>query len=218
MADKRAMIFANGEIPHLPAARALVQPGDVLIAADGGAGHLRGMGLTPHVLIGDLDSLTSEQVATLQQSGVHILRFPPEKDETDLELALRFAVDQGCTVLRILGGLGNRIDHTLANLFLLDLPILRQLDARLDDGREEVFLIRSSAEIIGAPGETVSLLPLGQAASGVVTEGLRYPLRGETLQPERSRGVSNELVAGRASVRLEHGTLICVHTRQAGKK
>jgi thiamine pyrophosphokinase len=214
MPEIRAMIFANGLIPDLEAARVLLQPDDLLIAADGGARHLTALGCTPHVVIGDLDSLSPAEVQQLAEAGARILRYTVEKDETDLELAILYACDQGCTHLRIVGGMGGRLDHTLANLFLLALPALDGLDARLDDGTEEVFLIRGSAAVAGQRGDVVSLLPLGGAAHGVATQGLRYPLNGETLFPERSRGVSNEMIDGEAQVRLDGGTLICIHTRK----
>lgn len=214
MTERRAIIFANGLIPDLEAARGLLQTDDLLIAADGGARHLTALGRTPHAVIGDLDSLSPAEVQRLANAGARILKYPVEKDETDLELAILYACEQGCAQLRIAGALGGRLDHTLANLFLLALPELDGLDARLDDGTEEVFLIRNSAVVAGRPGDIVSLLPLGDAAHGVVTQGLRYPLRGETLFPERSRGVSNEMIDTEAQVHLDGGTLICIHTRK----
>lgn len=216
MPSKRGLIFVNGQLPDLSAAAALCQPEDLLIAADGGAHLVLALGKTPHVIIGDLDSLLPEEAFPLQQAGAVLLRHPPEKDETDLELALHYALQQGCTVLRIIGGLGGRIDQTLANIFLLASPALSATDIRLDDGREEVFLIRSAAILQGKPGDTVSLLPLGNPVKGVTTGGLRYPLKDETLWPDRSRGVSNEMIKEEAFVRLGEGILICVHTRKEG--
>lgn len=216
MSPKRALIFANGQLPDLSAAAALIQPDDLLIAADGGAHTLLALGKTPHAIIGDLDSLLPREASSLQQAGALILRYPPEKDETDLELALQYALQQGCTTIRVVGGLGGRIDQTLANIFLLASPALSATDIRLDDGREEVFLIRSAAILHGSAGDTVSLLPLGSPARGVTTGGLRYPLKDETLWPDRSRGVSNEMTEDEAFVRLSEGILICIHTRKAG--
>ncbi len=213
MPAQRAVLFVNGEIRDLAAARSLLQPGDMLIAVDGGARHLAALGLTPHLLIGDLDSLSTEEVTALQEAGVPVERYPVEKDETDLELAIGAAVQRGAAGLVLVGALGGRIDQTLANLFLLTSPALAGLDARLDDGSEEVFILRERAVVHGQPGDTLSLLPLGAPARGVVTQGLRYPLHGETLLPEKSRGVSNELTGEQATIHVEEGILICVHTR-----
>jgi thiamine pyrophosphokinase len=214
MNPSRAVIFANGELNDLEAARVLLQPNDLLVAADGGLHHLQRLGLLPAVLIGDLDSVDPAEVPPLEAAGVRVLRYPPEKDETDLELALQYVLSAGCRAIRILGALGGRLDQTLGNLFLLSRSDLESCDVRLDDGREEVFLIRQQAVVEGLPGDTVSLLPLDGPAVGVVTQGLYYPLHAETLYPERTRGISNVLLAGRASVSIKKGLLVCIHTRK----
>ncbi len=221
MQQKRAFIFANGEQINPEAVRALIQPGDFRIAADGGLHHLRRLGLEPDLVIGDLDSLEPEEIERLQINHVRVEQHPVHKDETDLELAVEAALKAGCTMLFILGALGGRLDMTLANIFLLALPELAGIDARLEDGIEEVFLIRPGGDaekagrvIDGRPGDRVSLLPLGGPAQGIRTSGLYYPLRGETLYPERTRGVSNRMVDAQAQVTLDEGLLICIHTRQ----
>jgi thiamine pyrophosphokinase len=218
---KRAWIFANGEQFNVEAVRALAQPGDFRVAADGGLHHMRRLGFDPDLVIGDLDSLEPAEIDQLKKAGVRLEQHPVHKDETDLELAVEAVLRAGYTSVLILGGLGGRLDMTLANIFLLALPELAGIDIRLEDGVEEVFLIqpgvRSEDEgrvIVGRPGDRVSLLPLGGPAIGVRTGGLYYPLRGETLYPERTRGVSNQMVADQARVTLEEGQLICIHSRQ----
>jgi thiamine pyrophosphokinase len=209
----RAVIFANGEIKDYPAARGLVQPDDFLVAADGGLRHLQALNLQPSLLIGDLDSVTGEDIEAMQSAGVEIRRYPVEKNETDLELALLAVVTDGWRTIRVAGGLGGRLDQTLGNLFLLMLPGLENLDLRLDDGREEAWLVRRKTTLTGRPGDGVSLLPLNGPASGIVTEGLQYPLKHETLYPEHTRGISNVMLGSQAVISLEKGLLVCIHTR-----
>jgi thiamine pyrophosphokinase len=217
MPEKRALIFANGEQADLTAMARLVQLGDFLIAADGGLRHLHALHLEPHLLIGDLDSVSAEEVGQVTRASGRVMRYPVHKDETDLELALLTAVREGYKEILILGGLGGRLDMTLGNISLLLLPELAGCAVRLDDGTDEVFFIRPSVPgqlIEGQPGERVSLLPWGGPAAGVRTEGLYYPLQGETLYPERTRGISNQLLASQAVVWLESGMLVCIHTRE----
>lgn len=211
MHKQRAIIFANGELADPAAARSLIEPGDFLVAADGGARRLAALGFRPALVVGDLDSLSADEVLALREAGSEIVQFPAEKNETDLELALLEAARRGYEKIFIAAAVGGRLDQTLANVFLLALPELAGVDARLHDGREEAFLIRGAGEIRGQAGEVVSLLPLFGPAEGIHTTGLRYPLRGETLLPERSRGVSNELLGRQAEVRLEKGVLLCIH-------
>ena len=214
---KRAIIFVNGHLPDLEAARRLIRPDDFLIAADGGTQHILALGLLPSLVIGDLDSLAADNRRRLEGSSVEIRQYPRDKNETDLELALHSALDEGYRSILILAALGGRLDQSLGNLALLTDPSLAEVDVRLDDGIEEVFFVRKQADIQGRPGDTVSLLPWGSPAGGVTTEGLRWPLRGETLYPDKTRGVSNEMLGETASVTIQSGLLLVVHRRQNRK-
>ena len=223
--SKRAVIFANGALPDLEPARRLIRRDDFLIAADGGTRHALALGLLPSIVIGDLDSLTSDDRQRLEGSGVKFRLYPPDKNETDLELALRFALEAGYRSILILAALGGRLDQTLGNLSLLTDPRFstprhgsgQAFDVRLDDGIEEAFFVRDRAAISGKPGDTVSLLPWGGPAESVTTKGLRWPLRGETLHPHQTRGISNEMLGERAGVALQSGLLLVVHRRQNRK-
>lgn len=210
---ERLWIFANGEIADPQRLSGLIDAGDDLMAADGGARHLLRMGFAPRWVIGDLDSLSDEEIGQLTALGAKIERFPVEKDETDLELALQRGVAEGYRAISIAGALGGRLDQTLANISLLTKKEYAAMDLRLEDGLEEVCLVDGQREIIGAVGDLVSLLPWGGPAEGVKTQGLQYALRQETLYPDRSRGVSNVMLAERATVSLTRGLLICVHRR-----
>ena len=209
---RRAVIFANGLLGNLEAARQSVRPGDLLIAANGGARHCVSLGLTPDHVVGDFDSLAGSELDELRQKGVSVHQHPARKDYTDLELALRLARDLGADEMLVLGGLGARWDQTLANLLLPAAEALAGVHIRLLDGSQEVFLLRGgeSAAITGSPGDTVSLIPLGGDALGVTTAGLEYPLNGESLAFGATRGVSNLLLGETAKVHLQGGLLLCV--------
>jgi len=131
-----------------------------------------------------------------------------------LQLAIDYAVQAGCVSIVIAAALGGRLDQTLGNVFLLTQPALENLDVRLDDGHNEVYMIRTKVEINGQPGDTVSLMPYGEPAMNVKTENLRYPLHFETLYSDKTRGISNVMETNHARVSLSKGILICIHTRQ----
>jgi thiamine pyrophosphokinase len=215
----RTVIFANGELPDLEAARALLSADDTLIAADGGANHLQKMGIRPAVLIGDLDSVNENVLNEFTSAGVKIERYSEDKDETDIELALRYAVELEPAAILIAGALGGRLDQTLANLSILTDSALSGIDVRLDDGVEQAFFCRATAakggqaEVRGGSGDTVSLIPWHAPVEGVTTEGLRWPLYAETLYPEKSRGISNLMLGENASIRIQSGLLLIVHRR-----
>lgn len=215
----RAVIFANGQLPDIESARALLRDDDHLIAADGGANHLMRMGILPEIVIGDLDSIDEEKMYELTAAEVGIEQYPEDKDETDIELALRYAIDLRPSNILIVGALGGRLDHMLANLSLLTDPALSALDIRLDDGVEEVFFCRAiapnggQAEVHGRSEDTVSLIPWNGPVEGVTTEGLQWPLYGEMLYPHKSRGISNVMLADTATVVIQSGLLLVVHRR-----
>ena len=209
----RMIIFANGTLPDERAARSLLREGDRLIAADGGTRHLLAMGMLPEVVIGDLDSLDKESLAGLVAAGVEVEQYPEDKDETDLELALGYALRKAPASILIMAALGGRLDQTVANLMLLTNPMLSGIDIRLDDGIEEVFFCSDQVEIEGNEGEIVSLIPWGMPVEGVTTRGLRWSLQDEMLYPYRSRGVSNRMITDRAAVTIRSGLLLVVHRR-----
>jgi thiamine pyrophosphokinase len=212
--EKRAFIFANGDIRDYPRLKTRVQPDDLLIAADGGLHHLQALGFRPQILLGDLDSVTPAEVEEARGQGVQIVRFRVDKDETDLQLAIDRAADEGCSRIVIAGGLGGRLDQTLGNIFLLRQPSHPEISICLDDGLDEVFLITTKAEINGQAGDIVSLLPPGGPAYDVKTVDLKYPLNYEKLFPEKTRGISNVMLTPHAEVSLSRGELICIHSRQ----
>lgn len=210
----RALIFVNGELRDLGATRLLFQPEDVIIAADGGARHALALGLIPEAILGDFDSLTEAELKVFADMGVHLLRFPAAKDETDLELALAHACKAGHNPIILVGANGGRLDQTLGNLSLLTDPAYSAFDIRSDDGQTEAFFISSQASLHGKAGDLVSLIPWGSPAEGVSTDGLVYPLHKETLLPYRTRSISNQMLAENAKVSLKRGLLLCVHIRK----
>lgn len=215
----RAILFANGAL-NLPVwGDSMPGEGDLVIAADGGTRHALALGIHLDVVIGDFDSITEEDRARLEAEGTQFIEYPRRKDFTDLELALQYALEQGAGEAVVIGALGNRWDQTLANLLLPAAENLRGLAIRLVDRAQEISLLQADRlyEITGQAGDTVSLIPLGGDARGIWTEGLEYPLRGETLKFGASRGVSNVLEGEKAAVRLEEGLLLCVVIHQEGE-
>jgi thiamine pyrophosphokinase len=204
-----AVIVANGPVFDAAPFRAQFAAADLLIAADGG-GNALSAGVTPQLVVGDMDSLAPQAEAAFVAAGASVERHPAEKDETDLELALLRAVARGATTIDVLGAMGGRWDQSLSNVALLALPELAGRRVRLLDVGQEAYLARGETAIAGEHGDTVSLLPVGGPARGITTRGLRYPLHEAELRFERSRGVSNVIVAPPAQVTVREGLLLVV--------
>ena len=210
---QRIVIFANGEIPDINKARRLLQPGDYILCADGGTHHALAMDVKPDLIVGDMDSVDSTQLRMLRADGVAIELFPRDKNETDLELAIHRAIRMEPQQMVIVAALGGRLDQTLGNITLLADPRLSGLDVRLDDGEEEIFFCRNQAQIRGRSGDTISLIPWQGAVTGIQTTGLKWPLHDETLYPDKTRGISNEMTGETASVSIRSGLLLVIHRR-----
>jgi thiamine pyrophosphokinase len=208
----RAIIIAGGQTGDEGWQR-WVRDGDWIIGADGGAARALAWGLIPDLVIGDMDSLPDEARAVLVAEGCRFVQHPRAKDETDLELALVHAVQEGAREIVVLGALGGRLDHALANILLLTLPSLAGVPVRIAEGDQHALLARGgeAVELEGAPGDLVSLVPLGGDARGVTTRGLAWMLTGDTLHFGSSRGVSNEMTSDKAGIEVGDGLLLVVH-------
>jgi thiamine pyrophosphokinase len=218
-----AMVIAAGDVGER---RALddAWPGwdsgaDLVIAADGGYSSAIRLGLNPDLLIGDLDSLDPEAQRRAAAAGVTIHRVDPAKDASDTELAVLEARRLGAGRITILGALGGpRLDHALANIWLLAHPSLASVDVALVDALTRMSVVAGprrdgrpeTRRLDGPPGATITLLPLGGDVAGITTTGLRYPLRDEPLRVGPARGLSNVRVASVASVTVGAGRLLVV--------
>jgi thiamine pyrophosphokinase len=224
----RALILANGSVPdrdRLPSGT--LDSIDLVVAADGGLLTAQALGIRPDLAVGDFDSADPASVAKAEAEGVAIERVAAEKDESDLELAVRAAVARGATSIVIVGALGGaRVEHTLAGLALLGLGSdggHPRFDMAIVDERSAIRLLagesregrRAHIDLEGEPGDYISLQPWGGDATGVTTEGLRYPLHDEPLRMGPSRGLSNELLGRHGRVSCRAGRLLVIHTRRA---
>jgi thiamine pyrophosphokinase len=181
-----------------------------VFAADGGIAQALALGLHAEAVIGDLDSATPHDLEHAAAGGARIERHPTAKDATDLELALDAAVAHAPRRVLVLADAGGRLDHLLSALLLLASERYAEVDLDAQVGQALVHVVRVERELTGSPGEVVSLLAVHGPAEGVATEGLAYPLRGETLEPGSSRGVSNVFVGETARVSVERGVLLAV--------
>ncbi|MDI6637680.1 MAG: thiamine diphosphokinase [Bacillota bacterium] len=213
-ATRRVLIIAGGRIADDSAARDTILGGDweMVVCVDGGSSHAARLGVRPDVIIGDLDSTQEETVARLRHAGVTFVTHPVEKDKTDLDLALEYVVARGARDITAIGAVGDRLDHTLANVFLTIKAASLGASLLLTDGTSTVSLVQGEATITGELGDWVSLLPVGGSARGVYTEGLKYRLRGGKLRTGETLGMSNELTGPVGKVRVEAGHVILIHT------
>ncbi|HLY15435.1 MAG TPA: thiamine diphosphokinase [Candidatus Limnocylindrales bacterium] len=202
---------------------------ELVIAADAGALLAEPLGLQLDLIVGDADSLGEARLAEFAAAGIAIERSPADKDASDTELALLAAATRGATDLVVLGAFGGRLDHALANVWILAHPELAGRAVALLDGAARIRLLtadpgdRSGSpaglDLDGRPGNLVTLLPFDGPARGVTTSGLRWPLAAATLPAGFSRGLSNEVTVDSQQaprVVLGGGRLLIIETTLIG--
>jgi len=199
------VVVASGAGPSVE-----VPGAPTVIAADGGLDRATALGLDVDVVIGDLDSVSAGALAAAEAVGARVVRHPEAKDATDLELALDEAVRIGARRVLVVASAEGRLDHLLGSLLLLgaDAYAAIELDAIVGDAI--VHVVRGERALRGSPGELLSLVAVGGPATGVVTNGLDFPLAAETLHPGSSRGISNVFTSTEASVAIDAGVLLAI--------
>jgi thiamine pyrophosphokinase len=181
-----------------------------VIAADSGLAAAAVLGLGVDLVVGDLDSVDPSDLSAAEAAGVPVDRHPVAKDRTDLAIALDAALAYAPARVVAVGGAGGRLDHLLGNAQVLASDAYRDLRVVWHVGRATITVVRDHAELVGTPGELVSLLPVHGSAAGVSTDGLAFPLHHEDLPAGTTRGISNRFVDDRARVRVSRGVVLAV--------
>ena len=207
MTGQTVVVFAGGL--GRPAA-VLLPAGATVIAADSGAELALELGLRVDLVVGDFDSISPATLETVERSGAGIERYPAAKDVSDLELALVAALAFDPARIVVLGGAEGRLDHLFGELLLLAADAFSRVEIDAQLGAAAAHVIRGERVLAGSAGELISLFAVHGPATGVVTEGLVYELRGELLVPGSSRGLSNIFAASQASVMVEGGVVLAL--------
>lgn len=218
----RVVIISGGHINDAFAVEWLEKKEyDCMIAADSGMDFLHRNGLVPDIIAGDFDSVKSESLAYFQGlNDVQVIKLNPMKDDTDTEFVIREAIRRGATEIRVLGATGTRLDHVLANVYLLGIGIEEGISIELVDEHNRIRMIDDSIEIekVKQFGSFVSVLPVKGDAKGVTLQGMKYPLDQVDVACFSSLGVSNEIVEEKARVSVQEGCLLVIESRDTYEK
>ncbi len=209
----KCLIVSNGTIKDYERLNDEFKQHQYIISVDGGTRHLCKIDKIPHVIIGDLDSISEEMIRYFQKQNVQFYKFPSRKDFTDTELAIKYAVSKKASEITIVGGIGTRLDHTLANIALL-IPILdKGIKARILNEYNEIIAIDKHIELEGKIGEYLSILPYGTEVEGVTLTGLEYPLYNKKVHIGDSIGVSNRFIEPKATISIKKGYLLVIRSK-----
>ncbi len=207
---KRAIIIINGDLANIDNVKFL--PSDFIVCADGAVEKILKINILPTVVIGDFDSTSKKTLQKIKEKKIQIITYPREKDKTDSELALEYAIEKKYKYIIICGLLGTRIDHLLGNVLLLGKYITKGLELTIHEHKTTMYTVRNKLIIKGKKNDTISLLPITKHVIGVLTNGLYYKLDNESLDFGFSRGMSNYMIEDRCEVNIKKGILLVSHT------
>ncbi|EKE14032.1 MAG: hypothetical protein ACD_12C00702G0001 [uncultured bacterium] len=204
----RAIIFVNGNLSDLSQAKKIITKEDFLIAADGGVSHIEKLGLMTNIVIGDMDSIDSDLLKKYS-----LIKYPRKKDKTDFELAIDYCLEKKFQEIIIFGILGDRIDHLMANIFLI-VKIQTQnpkIKIKIIERKKEIFILNKELIVNGKIGDEVSIIPVSEKLEGINTDGLSYRLIDDTLAFGSTRGVSNVMNKTFAKIAVKKGSALIEH-------
>lgn len=209
----RAVISGSGSILNYDLFFKYASSADILICCDGGMTHFYDSKIVPHFILGDFDSALNEHIEYFKKLDVPFIQFPAEKDFTDMELGLNFALDKGAQEIFIFGGIGTRFDHSLTNAHILKKALDRNAFAWLIDEHNFIGVVKDNIKIEGKKGDIVSLIPFTSKVKGVSTKGLYYRLENFDMEIGHSLGVSNFMTEDYAEVSVEDGLLFIIRAK-----
>jgi thiamine pyrophosphokinase len=212
MNGKRIVIVTGGTLGDWVLSE--LQQADLLVGSDRGALFLVRHGYAPDIALGDFDSVTETELGEVRAGSKAFIDCDPvDKDLTDTEMAFDWAIAQNPTEIKLLGALGTRFDHSLANIHLLRKGVERGISCKIIDAYNEVVLIDRPASIIKGSYTHVSLLPLSIEVTGITLRGFLYPLQKATLMIGQSLGISNVLLAEQGRVEIDSGLLLVIQSK-----
>ncbi len=208
----KAVVFANADINDYSFCEEYIKDA-VIICCDGGMRHAMRLGITPDYIVGDFDSVSADVLEYYKRQDIELKQVPCRKDETDMELGIRHAAEIGADDITLIGGIGSRMDHTLANVFQLIRINKLGITGRLVNENNIITICTGEARINGKKGDLVSFVPITPEVRGVTTYGLEYPLDRATLYMDSPLGVSNVMEGSEAGYTFEEGMALIIKAK-----
>ncbi|MFE8695226.1 thiamine diphosphokinase [Cytobacillus sp. FJAT-53684] len=209
-------ILAGGPSELLPSLESYQTDTDIWVGVDKGVFTLLTKGINPAIAFGDFDSVTREEMTIIEEKVDALNQFKPEKDETDMELAMDWAIEQNPALIRIFGATGGRIDHFIANIQLLSKPLVSKNFEQVEiiDQKNIVYLRMPGKYLINKNShfKYISFLPITMEVSGITLEGFKYPLKNQFLPLGSTLCISNELINDYGHFSFSKGILMVVRS------
>ncbi len=208
----KTVIISSGAINSYDYMKDVISKADYIICADGGMRHAFHMNIVPNLIIGDLDSAAIEHIQHFRSCGVQFLEYDADKDKTDTQICLEHALKLASEII-LIGSLGTRIDHSIANISLLKLALDTKVPASIMDEKNTIYMTNGTLSISGKKGEYLSLIPISERVEGVCCSGVMYPLEEAEMVIGNPYGVSNRFENDTALISITKGYLLVIKSR-----
>lgn len=209
----KTLIISNGNAINENKLKLLMDECDYVICVDGGARHLIHLGVTPDILLGDLDSIDSRSKDWMVKNNTKLIKFPSKKDKTDTELAIDYAIENRAKEIILTGVTGSRLDHTLGNIMLLWRLMTDNIKAKIIDDNNEIFIIDNNIALKKQENTYVSLIPLTKNLTGVDLKGFEYNITDGVLDQFSTMGISNEIIEDSGIIKIKDGVSLVIISR-----
>ncbi|MCR2042579.1 thiamine diphosphokinase [Anaerosalibacter massiliensis] len=209
----KSLVVSNGEINDLNQLKSISKEMDFIIAVDGGAKYILKSDIQPDLVVGDLDSIDKDILKEIKEKNIPILKYPSHKDYTDTELALKYLIDKGFKEIVLMGVIGSRIDHTLANIFLLSELLNQGVKGIIINEKNTMHIIDDEMEIKKEDGVFISVLPINSDGAKVTLKGFEYETDRVDFNFSSTLGVSNRIIEEKGYIKVENGICLIIESR-----
>ena len=201
----RALIVSNGTITDLDMLKEIGKESDYILCADGGTNYCLSASLLPNIVIGDLDSISKETLKEIYKNNIPIEKFPIEKDATDTELSVDYLIKKGFKDITLVGATGNRMDHTLANVFLLNKLHDKGIKGKIIDESNTIYLVDKELILTKEEGFFVSVIPITDSGITISLRGFEYELNKVKINFGYTHGISNRIIEDKGYIVVHEG-------------
>lgn len=210
--NMQGLIISNGHIGDYKKLNRIFQVSDFVICADGGIRHLIKIHAKPNIIIGDFDSTSKEDLAYIKENNIKIEKYPPVKDKTDTEIAMDYLVGMGCREIYFMGATGSRQDHSIANIFLLDYLLKKNIKGTIFDDNNTIYMVDDKLTLEKQESTYVSIIPISDKGINLSISGFFYDLDHVFIPFASSHGVSNEIVDDNGIIQIHRGKALVIQS------
>ena len=209
----KGLIVSSGEIKDYKLLKQQVNQSDYIVCADGGVNHILKINVIPNIVLGDLDSIGKKELEILKEKNIETKKFSAMKDETDTELCIDYLIGKGFKNITLMGVTGTRLDHTLANIYLLEKMYSSGITAKIIDKHNSIYYVGNSISLKKKDDNFISIIPISKEGIVISLSGFLYPLKREYLKFSSTRGVSNQIVEEYGDISIHKGEALIIESK-----